>query len=146
MASQGTTDISSLIKSMSPSVDAETTFVFGTIPCKTPADYQNVLKLFIGLPVEMLFRESEGWTAIVPQSVAEEIQLETIFPCKKVTLNVHSSLEAVGFIAAVTTMLAKDVGVGVNPVSGYYHDHLFVPVGKEEVVMESLRKMAAEGA
>jgi hypothetical protein len=36
---------------------------------------------------------------------------------------VHSSLDAVGFMAAVTTRLAK-INIGVNPVSGFYHDHL----------------------
>jgi hypothetical protein len=51
--------------------------------------------------------------------------LEGIFPCKKVTLGVHSSLDAVGFMAAITTRLAK-ISIGVNPVSGFYHDHLYV--------------------
>jgi hypothetical protein len=42
-----------------------------------------------------------------------------------ITLNVYSSLEAVGFIAAVGAKLNK---IGVNPVSGFFHDHCFVPV------------------
>ena len=67
-----------------------------------------------------------------------------MFPCKKITLNVHSSLDAVGFLAAVTTRLAKDVRTGVNPVSGFYHDHLFVPVGSEDEVMRCLNMMAEE--
>ena len=29
-------------------------------------------------------------------------------------------------MAAVTARLARD-GIAVNPVSGFYHDHLFVP-------------------
>lgn len=74
---------------------------------------------------------------------AESIQLKSTFPCIKITLNVHSSLDAVGFLAAITTELTK-IGIGCNPVSGYFHDHLFVPAGKEGVVMEALLGMAAE--
>jgi len=60
-----------------------------------------------------------------------------------VTLNVHSSLEAVGFIAEVSKVLASK-GIGCNPVSGFYHDHLFVPVGREEEVVECLRDLARD--
>lgn len=59
-----------------------------------------------------------------------------------VTLNVHSSLEAVGFMAAVTRKLTER-GIGCNPVSGYFHDHLFVPQGREEETLEVLSEMAA---
>ena len=91
----------------------------------------------------MLFREQEGWTVLVPEEVAKEIQLQSTFPCRMVTLNVHSSLEAVGFIAAISARLTK-LGLGVNPVSGYYHDHLFVAPERAEEVVEELRKMAGE--
>ena len=138
---RGQTDLKQLIKSMNPSLHEET-FVFGTIPAKSEADYSNVLKLFVGFPVQMLFREHEGWTVIVAENVAKEIQLQSIFPCRKITLNVHSSLDAVGFMAAITTKLTA-LNVGCNPVSGFYHDHLFVPVGKEGAVLEALKKMAA---
>jgi uncharacterized protein len=144
MAAPGEMSLSTLIRTMTPTLSAET-YVFGTIPAKSEADYTNVLKLFVGLPVQMLYREEEGWSVIVPKATAEEIQLQFVFPCKKITLNVHSSLEAVGFIAVITKKLT-DVGIGANPVSGYYHDHLFVPAGKEKEVMEALKKMTEEGS
>lgn len=93
----------------------------------------------------MLFREREGWTLIVQHHIAQELRLHNvIFRCKKITLNVQSSLDAVGFLAAVTTRLAKKLSIGVNPVSGFFHDHLFVPVGSANDVLEELRKMANE--
>lgn len=64
-----------------------------------------------------------------------------------ITCEVHSSLEAVGFLAVVAGRLAE-LGMGVNPVSGYFHDHLFVPEGREvEAVgaLEGLRGEAGEG-
>jgi hypothetical protein len=34
--------------------------------------------------------------------------------------------------------------MGVNPVSGFYHDHLFVPVGREGEAVEALTELAEE--
>jgi len=58
-----------------------------------------------------------------------------------ITLNIHSSLEAVGFLAVITTHLAK-LDIGVNPVSGFYHDHLFIPEDKASVVMVALAELS----
>jgi hypothetical protein len=46
-----------------------------------------------------------------------------------ITLRVYSSLNAVGFLAAVTSRLAAH-GVSVQPVSAFYHDYLFVPADR----------------
>lgn len=97
--------------------------------------------------VQMLFREdgAEGVTAILTREDAEAHQVEYSFPCKKITLNVMSSLEAVGFIAVIATRLAK-YEMGVNPVSGFYHDHLFVPLGRENDAIQILADLAEESA
>jgi hypothetical protein len=34
--------------------------------------------------------------------------------------------------------------MGVNPVSGFYHDHLFVPAERAAEAMTILREMAKE--
>ena len=60
-----------------------------------------------------------------------------------ITLNVHSSLDAVGFLAAITTRLAT-AGMGVNPVSGYFHDHLFVPADRADEAMAILEALAGD--
>ncbi|KAL2207797.1 hypothetical protein CC79DRAFT_1333614 [Sarocladium strictum] len=95
--------------------------------------------------VQMLFREddTEGVTAILTREDAEAHQLEYAFLCKKITLNVMSSLDAVGFMAVIATRLAK-YEMGVNPVSGFYHDHLFVPLGREEDAVQILAELAKE--
>lgn len=142
MSTPGITSLAHLLRSMSPTLDDSKTYLFATISSDPFTSLSNTQLS----QVEMLLRESEGWTMIIPQEAVQHLHLDlkTAFPSKKITLNVHSSLDAVGFLAAVTTRLANDVGVGVNPVSGFYHDHLFVPGGREEVVMSVLRRMAEE--
>lgn len=60
-----------------------------------------------------------------------------------ITLNVHSSLDAVGFMAVIATGLAAE-GMGVNPVAGFHHDHTFVPEGRAEDAMRVLTTMAID--
>ncbi|KAI1022391.1 hypothetical protein LB505_007300 [Fusarium chuoi] len=92
---------------------------------------------------KMIFKESEGITVIVSKDYAESNKIEYFFPCKMITLDVTSSLEAVGFMAVIATRLAAK-GIGCNPVSGFYHDHIFVPLGREEESSEVLTRLAAE--
>jgi len=75
------------------------------------------------------------------KSEAEQLGLEYELPCRMITLNIHSSLEAVGFMARIVTELAKQE-MGVNPVSGFFHDHLFVPDGREQNAMNVLIEMS----
>lgn len=140
-SNNGILSLSTLLFSMSPSLDSSSTYVFATVrenPFTTIVDPNRPGDF------EMFFREKEGWTLILQRSHAEKLGLAASFPCKKITLNVHSSLDAVGFLAAVTSRLAREVEIGVNPVSGFFHDHLFVPEGREREVMDVLRRMAEE--
>ena len=57
-----------------------------------------------------------------------------------ITCDVHSSLEAVGFMAAIAAKLTE-LKIGANPVSGYFHDHLFVPDGSEREAMAALNEL-----
>ncbi|KAK3669429.1 hypothetical protein LTR78_010689 [Recurvomyces mirabilis] len=138
--SPGGVDLSNLIKTMSPSLHNDTC-VWITISPSNSAS-QEFLKDNLW-NAEMLFREAEGYTMIITKALADEADMDYVFPCRKITLNVHSSLEAVGFMAAIATRLTS-IRTGSNPVSGYYHDHLFLPVGKEGIIVEELKKMAAE--
>ena len=46
-----------------------------------------------------------------------------------------------GFLAVILRHLA-DNNVSVNVASGFYHDHLFVQEGEEELVMDLLRQLS----
>lgn len=92
---------------------------------------------------KMLFEEQEGWTAILPIEQAKELGLRYEFACRMITLNVHSSLDAVGFLARITRHLAA-LGMGVNPVSAFFHDHLFVPAERAEEALAALKQLSAK--
>ncbi len=85
----------------------------------------------------MHFREREGWTSIV--EAVSGTAPEDAFAWLEIS--VHSSLEALGFLAAISRALA-DAGVPCNAVAGFYHDHIFVPghlADKAEAAILSLR-------
>jgi len=92
-------------------------------------------------PVGM-FAEREAMTLIVPEANARQFGVEHSGPYRMITLNVHSSLEAVGLTAAVARALA-DEGISANMVAAFHHDHVFVPsnCAKEALqVLSTLQK------
>ena len=92
----------------------------------------------------MIFREREGETLILLEDEARAGRTwNPLFRSRMITLNIHSSLDAVGFLAAITARLAA-AGMGVNPVSAYFHDHLFVPADRAGEAMAILEALAAE--
>ncbi|MFX0542584.1 ACT domain-containing protein [Roseovarius sp. S4756] len=131
----GEHDLKRLLAGMSPVLDPET-YVFVTLPGRDVPP---------GLATRMTMQEGEGTTVIVTEADAQAAGLEHVFACRMITLNVHSALDAVGFLARVTTRLAG-LGMGVNPVAGYYHDHLFVPTDRADDAMTALREMAREAS
>lgn len=88
------------------------------------------------------FEEDEGTTAIVEQARAERASLEGAGPFAMITLDVESSLEAVGFVAAVARSLA-DAGIPANAVAAYNHDHLFVPAERADAAVRVLELLSA---
>ena len=109
-------------------------FVFATVPEAIPA----------GIEPLMMFRESEGLTLIVAEEAGARRRAgRRPSAARMITLDIHSSLDAVGFMAAITARLA-DAGMGVNPVSAYYHDHLFVPADRADEAVQILERIAAE--
>lgn len=90
-----------------------------------------------GVEALLLYREDEGTTLVVEDDVAQRNGLDILFRARRITLEVQSSLEAVGFLAALLPPLAA-AGISVNPVSAARHDHLFVPVDRADDAMRIL--------
>jgi hypothetical protein len=78
---------------------------------------------------------------VLRREQAERAGLGFTFPCRRIVLEIHSSLEAVGFLAAILPRLAG-AGIGVNPVSAFHHDHLFVPEARAAEAMAILAEIA----
>jgi hypothetical protein len=128
----GQTDLATLLASLQPELQ-EGVFVFVSQGPDSPALPDDVVPI-------MRFREQEGWTSIVKETAAFRAGLDGSFRCRLVTLKVHSSLEAVGLLAAVTTRLAA-AGISVNAVSAFYHDHFFVAPEHAEKACAILREL-----
>ena len=134
----GELSLSKLLRTLRPQLDPRT-FVFITIP----HSQQPLAGTISFADVQMSFREDEGLTIITTLEFAEKQDLDYIYRSRMVTLDVHSSLEAVGFMKAISSRLA-DEGLSSNPVSAYYHDHLFVEEDEAGKVVEILNTLAEE--
>lgn len=131
----GEADPVRLLRDMAPVLTAGT-WVFAHVPRGTrlPTDLDPLGR----------FREAEGETLIVERAAAESAGLAFEFPCRRITLTVHSDLAAVGLLAAVARCLA-DAGIPANTVSAFHHDHVFVPENEAERALAVLRQCAAAG-
>jgi uncharacterized protein len=80
-------------------------------------------------------------TVILPKQAADQAGLKYTATMGWITLNVHSSLEAVGLTATFSQALAAE-GISCNVVAAYYHDHIFINFEYAEKAMSALRKLA----
>lgn len=94
--------------------------------------------------VEAVVREAEAITVVVTVEAALRNGWPVGFEAAWLTLDVHSSLEAVGLTAAVAGVLAESE-IPCNVVAGYYHDHLLVPVARADEAMERLTALRSNG-
>jgi hypothetical protein len=129
----GETNLNTLLAGMQPVLN-EYPYVFCTVS----------QEIYATLPVVplLMFKEREGVTVILTQSQAKRSGLPFAETWAWIELHVHSSLSAVGFIAAVSSRLAQ-AGISVNLVSAYYHDHLFVPWESRGRAMQLLEDLSA---
>ena len=128
----GITNINELLGSMQPALIDEL-FVFCTVKGQL-AEYLNLAPI-------ATFVETEGLTLVLTKDTADKagLQYEGVF--LPITLTVHSSLEAVGLTAAVSTKLTSK-GISANVIAAYYHDHIFVSDYKAEQALSALKELS----
>lgn len=129
----GETDLQELLSSMSP-VLGEHDYVFLTLE---NARYGSHPELG---PIAS-FLESEGLTLVVRRVKALEygFTFETVY--KRITLEVHSSLDAVGLTAAFSEKLTMH-GISANVIAGYFHDHIFINKDDAERAIDALNEFS----
>jgi uncharacterized protein len=128
----GERDPHQLRRHMAPQLRPEN-FVYCSFP-----DFQ----LPAGIQPICTFKESEGLTAIVERSQADRAGAPYAFEARLITLTVHSSLEAIGFLATVATSLAN-AGIPCNAVAAYHHDHLFIPSARADDALSLLTLLSS---
>jgi hypothetical protein len=85
-------------------------------------------------------REPEGLTIVLRQDDADRAGLPYDGEFAKITLRVHSALDAVGLTAAVSAALAAR-GVSANVIAGRHHDHVFVPADCARDAIDALSRL-----
>src|SRR3954453_13030765 len=130
----GLTDLDQLIAQLSP-VLVPGEYVLVCVPTQTQADALKPICTFV---------EQEGITAICSRQRADAagVAYEEVF--RQLTLQVYSSLQAVGLVAAVAELL-RSAAIPCNVVSAFHHDHLFVPVSRAEQAKTLLEKLSRSG-
>lgn len=127
----GEKNLNKLLSNMSPVLNEEE-YVFVTLPGK----YGNHAHL---KPIGS-FKEKEGLSLILSKDIAieNEMSFEGVF--KLITLDVHSSLNAIGLTAIVAEKL-KDNGISANVVAAFFHDHIFVQSNLSREALKVLKNL-----
>lgn len=112
----GETDLGRILETMQVR-RREGIYVFATIPAGRPLP---------DLPLSAMISEVEGTTIVLNRDIAVGAGVEHEFEAAWLTIELHTSLQAVGVTASVATALAMK-SIPVNVLAGFHHDHLLVP-------------------
>jgi len=129
----GETDLKKMLATLSPELQSSE-FVF----CSVKGELTDYLKLN---PIAS-FQEQEGLTIVLSLKSAKSAGLSYSTVFKQITLQVHSSLDAVGLTAAFASKLTEH-GISANVIAGYYHDHIFVQTDKADLAINALLELTA---
>ncbi|WP_337024531.1 MULTISPECIES: ACT domain-containing protein [unclassified Pantoea] len=127
----GEKNLQKLLRTASPVIN-KGAYVFCTL---TEADAELLNQSVV------IVREREGTTLVLPLEVADKRGIPYEYVAGWITLEVHSSLAAVGLTAAFSAALASRE-ISCNVVAGFYHDHIFVAQHETEVAAETIRLLA----
>jgi uncharacterized protein len=133
----GEGDLSKLLKTLAPLMRPEL-YVFCSVK-DGQDDIHRAARPFATVA------EEEGLTLVLAQEQADQRGLfyRGVFRC--ITLQVHSSLEAVGLTAAVAAKLAAHQ-ISANVIAGFYHDHVLVPSAKAEQALQLLTSLSIQAS
>jgi len=114
---EGERDLAKLLADLQPELSPDR---YAFVPTDNPRFDDGVFALV---------REDEGVAAIRVDPAGE---------WARISLGVHSNLEAVGMTAALSRALTE-AGISANVVAGLHHDHIFVPWDRREQALKVLQ-------
>ena len=133
---EGATDLGEILRTLRP-VLVPGSFVFVTLT-REDVDVSRLGAAEVFATV----REAEGTSHVITKRDADASGLayDATFVAGWITLEVHSSLSAVGLTAAVAQVLAAE-NISCNVIAGRYHDHLLVPEVRVEDALLALKRL-----
>ena len=133
----GETDLQKLLENMSPVLN-NGEFVFLSFADSKYGDHSNLEPI-------ASFLEAEGLTLVVSREAAESNNHSYDGLFRSITLQIHSSLEAVGLTAAFAQALTKR-GISANVIAGFYHDHIFVSTADADNAVSALKALSGRAS
>ena len=132
---EGETDLGLMLRTLRPLL-VPGSFVFAT-PSRGDAATLDATEVLATV------REAEGMSHVITKQAADAAGLvyDRAFVASWITLEVHSSLSAVGLTAVVSQALAQE-DISCNVIAGRYHDHLLVPEDRAGDAMRALERLA----
>ncbi|WP_281633762.1 ACT domain-containing protein [Flavobacterium luteolum] len=130
---EGEINLSTILKNLNPVLN-EGKYVFTKVDALDQIPFSKIL---------FLFKEKEGITLVLEKHFAEELNLTFSYIASWITLEIHSSLAAVGLTAAFSQALGN-ANISCNVVAAYLHDHIFVDENDAVKAMEVLLKLKQE--
>lgn len=112
---EGEVSLKNILKNLNPALN-EGKYVYCTVSDIDVIPMSNIL---------FLFKEAESITIVLKKEDAEALNLSFSYVASWITLEVHSSLSAVGLTAKFSQALSE-AGISCNVVAAYFHDHIFV--------------------
>ncbi|MBP1839494.1 ACT domain-containing protein [Formosa algae] len=127
----GETNLSQLLQGMTPKLN-DGVYVFSTVKDLSKIDRRDTI---------CEFKEQEGTTIVIEKQKADALKLNYEYIASWITLQIHSSLDAVGLTAVFSNALSKH-NISCNVIAGYYHDHIFVDVKDSDKAMNVLKRLS----
>lgn len=127
---EGEVNLKNILKNLNPLLN-EGKYVYCTVDNIDRVPFSKIL---------FLFKETESITIVLKKEDAEALNLDFSYVASWITLEVHSSLAAVGLTAKFSQALSE-AGISCNVVAAYFHDHIFVDEKDEVKAIEVLNEL-----
>lgn len=127
---EGEVNLNNILKNLNPLLN-EGKYVYCTVDNIDNIPFSKIL---------FLFKETESITVVLKKEDAEVLNLDFSYVASWITLEVHSSLAAVGLTAKFSQALSE-AGISCNVVAAYFHDHIFVNEKDEVKAIEVLNEL-----